>query len=156
MPNRLPSAPWISGFWTFTSDFEIEAVAVLSTARAGWLALAEPGQAGSVRDGAGLAAPDPLAGFRLDRVRRQLERAMLGTVLDRSADRSRVAAVDVVGRLVHGRLIGRRLVDIVRTVMVAAGKGAARGNEKGRGCKSNLGHLRYSRFSKACPSSGVP
>ena len=43
---------------------------------------------------------------------------------------------------------GGRLVDIVGTIMVAAGKGAARGNEKGGGGKSNLVHSGYSRFSK--------
>lgn len=60
-------------------------------------------------------------------------------MLDRLADRSRVAAVDIV-RIARARGDGR-LIDIVRTVIVAAGEGAARGNEDGSSGKCDLSHF---------------
>ncbi|CCV12868.1 hypothetical protein MESS4_510035 [Mesorhizobium sp. STM 4661] len=95
-----------------------------------------------------LAAPDALAGFRLDGIGRRLG----AIVLDRLADRSRIRVVNI-GR--RGNC-GGRLIDVIRTIVVAAGESAAGGNEDSGGGKSDLGHFNYSSILMFCPSSGVP
>src|SRR5687767_11675021 len=94
-----------------------------------------------------LAAPVAPAGLRHDRFSRAgLGRrvGIDGIVLRRKrlANRARERAVDISNSRIANRR--GRLVDAVRTIVVAAGKGAACGNEDGGSGKSNLGHFRYS------------